>query len=242
MRAPFCFPTFSEVLKMKKNLIALTVLSLGLTFGLGYLNTEANASSPKNESVVYHKAANTDYMTITIKKGDTLYSLSKKYHTTVAALQKLNNLKSSKIIAGKKLKVPNDVKTAGKITMKLQKGYLLEEEEPGKTILLYKNDTTYFARIEILDPNAKIVDIQKEATEYLKSTGKVQVMNPNQAHKFYKGAILYLHASNSQVSQNLVVKKIDGKLVKFTIHFANKESSEGITPYMMDMLTTIKIK
>jgi hypothetical protein len=65
-------------------------------------------------------------------------------------------------------------------------------------------------------------------------------MNPNQAHPFYKGAVFYYHASNSKVSQNLVVKKFDGKLVKFTIHFANKEESEGITPYMIDILSTAK--
>jgi hypothetical protein len=29
-------------------------------------------------------------------------------------------------------------------------------------------------------------------------------------------------------------------LVKFTIHFANKEASEGITPYMIDILSTAK--
>jgi hypothetical protein len=151
----------------------------------------------------------------------------------------MNNLKSDKIMIGKKFKVPTGA-TSGKLSLKLQKGFALEQEEPGKSILLYQKDTTYFARIEVLDSNANMHLVKKEASEYLKATGKVHVMDPNQAHSFYKGAVFYLHASNSKVSQNLVVKKIDGKLVKFTIHFANKEQSEGITPYMIDILSTAK--
>lgn len=40
-----------------------------------------------------------------VKKGDTLYSIAKKYKTTVAAIQKLNGLKSTTIAAGQKLRV-----------------------------------------------------------------------------------------------------------------------------------------
>jgi LysM repeat protein len=38
-------------------------------------------------------------------KGESLYSISKKYNTTVQKLKSLNNLKSSKIKIGQKLKV-----------------------------------------------------------------------------------------------------------------------------------------
>jgi LysM repeat protein len=224
--------------KMNKSFLTLTALTLGLSFGFGSFHTDAQTMTTNEKSVMY-TMANEDYKLITIKKGDTLYSLAKKYKTTVANLKKMNNLKSDKIISGKKLKVPNAA-TSGKLSLKLQKGFALEQEEPGKSILLYQKNTTYFARIEVLDSKANMNLVKKEATEYLKSTGKVQVMNPNQAHPFYKGAVFYLHASNSKVSQNLVVKKIDGKLVKFTIHFENKEESEGITPYMIDILSTAK--
>ncbi len=41
-----------------------------------------------------------------IKKGDTLWGLAKKYNTTVSNLKKINELDSNKIIAGGTLKVP----------------------------------------------------------------------------------------------------------------------------------------
>ncbi|MGX6443633.1 LysM peptidoglycan-binding domain-containing protein [Neobacillus sp. K501] len=44
---------------------------------------------------------------ITIKKGDTLYSLAKKYHISVADLKEYNQLTSDKIIAGQKLVIPD---------------------------------------------------------------------------------------------------------------------------------------
>jgi LysM repeat protein len=224
--------------KNNKNLITLTALTLGISFGFGVFHTDAQ-TMPTNENSVMYTLASENYKVITIKKGDTLFSLAKKYKTTITTLKKMNNLKSDKIIIGKKLKVPTGA-TSGKLSLKLQKGFALEQEEPGKSILLYQKDTTYFARIEVLDSKASMNLVKKEASEYLKATGKVHVMDPNQAHPFYKNAVFYLHASNSKVSQNLVVKKIDGKLVKFTIHFANKEQSEGITPYMIDILSTAK--
>jgi nucleoid-associated protein YgaU len=42
----------------------------------------------------------------TVKKGDTLYELSKRYGTPVAAIQKANGLKGSNIQIGQKLVIP----------------------------------------------------------------------------------------------------------------------------------------
>lgn len=48
----------------------------------------------------------TEPSTYTVKAGDTLSGIAKKYHTTVKALQKLNNIKSAnKIYAGQVLKL-----------------------------------------------------------------------------------------------------------------------------------------
>ena len=43
---------------------------------------------------------------VTVKKGDTLYGLSRRYKTTVAAIKKANGLKSDLIKPGQKLVVP----------------------------------------------------------------------------------------------------------------------------------------
>lgn len=42
----------------------------------------------------------------TVRKGDTLYGLSKRYGTTVGAIQKANGIKGSVIRLGQRLKIP----------------------------------------------------------------------------------------------------------------------------------------
>ena len=45
-------------------------------------------------------------MVHTVRRGDTLFSLARRYNTTVDALRKLNNLKGNKLAIGKRLRVP----------------------------------------------------------------------------------------------------------------------------------------
>ncbi len=52
--------------------------------------------TPKAKPPIYH----------TVKKGDTLYDLSRKYGATVAGIQKANNIKGSNIVIGKRLIIP----------------------------------------------------------------------------------------------------------------------------------------
>ncbi|WP_426429401.1 glucosaminidase domain-containing protein [Winogradskyella sp. HB-48] len=42
-----------------------------------------------------------------VAKGDTLYSLSKRYNTTVDAIKSMNNLSSNALAIGQELKIPN---------------------------------------------------------------------------------------------------------------------------------------
>lgn len=46
--------------------------------------------------------------TYTVQNGDTLYSIARKYNTTVTALKELNNLSSDTIRVGQVLKIPNE--------------------------------------------------------------------------------------------------------------------------------------
>jgi len=52
-------------------------------------------TSKKNESV----------NSVVVKKGDTLYSLSKRYNTTVEELKRLNNLETNLILVGQTLRL-----------------------------------------------------------------------------------------------------------------------------------------
>lgn len=213
---------------MKRSLLKTAALTLGLTAMLGFTQS-ADAAT----------------ITYKIKKGDTLYSIAKKYHTTVEVLKKLNGIKSDLIYAGKTLIISKDANYDAmkvKVSLKPKNGYSFGLEEPGKYILLYKKNGNYFTRIEVLDAKSKISDIKENAKLYLSSTGKVTEYNTDVGIAFYKNAYFFLHAHNAKVQQNIVVKKVDGKLVKFTIHFENKEASEGITPQMIEMLQTVTLK
>ena len=65
-------------------------------------NSTFNSKSSKATTV---KTNSTAAAFCTVKKGDTVYSLAKKYHTTPEKLLKLNNLKSSTVLkVGSKLK------------------------------------------------------------------------------------------------------------------------------------------
>ena len=57
---------------------------------------------PKTKKTETPKQQPTTY---TVKKGDTLGAIAKKYKTTVANIKKLNNLKSDKLKIGQKLRV-----------------------------------------------------------------------------------------------------------------------------------------
>ena len=46
-----------------------------------------------------------DEITYTVIKGDTLYSISKRYNTSVEAIKSVNKLSSNKLEIGQKLKI-----------------------------------------------------------------------------------------------------------------------------------------
>jgi murein DD-endopeptidase MepM/ murein hydrolase activator NlpD len=98
---------------MKNKNLKKSILSVGLAtmiaLGSGAGTLNVNAAS--------------NYKMITIQKGDTLSELAKKYKTTVAKLKSLNKLKSDRIYAGKKLKVPvsYSYKTAKQYYAELEK-------------------------------------------------------------------------------------------------------------------------
>ncbi|PWJ39263.1 lytic transglycosylase domain-containing protein [Sediminitomix flava] len=65
-------------------------------------STTAKSSNTSNST---SKASASSANMHTVKSGDSLWSIAKKYATTVSQLKKLNNLKSDKLSLGQKLKV-----------------------------------------------------------------------------------------------------------------------------------------
>jgi len=65
-----------------------------------------SASAPKPSAVVKVQPARKPPIRHVIKKGDTLWGLSRKYGTTVTAIQRANGLKGSNLSIGRTLLIP----------------------------------------------------------------------------------------------------------------------------------------
>ena len=65
---------------------------------------------------------NTNVTTYTVKSGDTLYSIAKKYNTTVNAITTLNNLTSNNLSIGQTLKIPTSTQNVTEQTYTVKSG------------------------------------------------------------------------------------------------------------------------
>ena len=75
-------------------------------------NLKSNMISVNQKLLVNDQKKNQDTNAYIVEKGDTLYSIAKKYSTTVNKIKELNNLKSDTLSIGQKITIPSsfDVK------------------------------------------------------------------------------------------------------------------------------------
>lgn len=189
--------------------------------------------------------------TVTVKKGDTLYSIAKNYGLTVKELKAQNYLTSNMIKVGQILNVSqagasssiptsydaNDIK----INISPKSGFTFDAEEPRRFILSYEINGSYFSRVEVLDAKANISEVKENSKTYLKDYTITEHPTKTSSHPFYRDAEFFLHGTSNKTQVNIVMKKVDGVWVRMTIHYLNKEESEGITPKMIEALQTIKV-
>jgi len=68
-------------------------------------NLTSNNLSIGQQLKIPVSGSNTSGTTYTVKKGDSLYSIAKKFNTTVDSIKKLNSLTSNNLSVGQKLKI-----------------------------------------------------------------------------------------------------------------------------------------
>ncbi|WP_052737920.1 LysM peptidoglycan-binding domain-containing protein [Bacillus sp. SA1-12] len=190
--------------------------------------------------------------TAIVKNGDTLFRIAKNYGLTVDELKSINGLTSNTIKSGQKLIVAKygGVTAAPgrydasrvRVGVTVKNDFTFHAEEPRRFIVQYTKNDAYFSRIEVLNANANVNEVKKNSKAYLKGNEITDFSTDRIAHPFYKNAEFFLHGSNTKTQTNIVVKEVDGKLIRFTIHYLNKEESEGIMPHMIDILKTVKVR
>ena len=105
-----------------KKIVAATTLAVGITASTLFANvTPASACDCARE--------------YTVQKGDTLYSLAKKYHVTVEQLKMKNGLESDKLFVGQKMDVPflNPDGTMPKVGPEAEKEQPQKPQQPTQT-------------------------------------------------------------------------------------------------------------
>lgn len=190
--------------------------------------------------------------TVTVKKGDTLFSIANNYGLTVNELKTLNYVTSDLIRVGQILNVAQRSASpqipvsynANEIMINLspKQGLTFDAEEPRRFILSYDSNSSYFSRIEVLDANANRNEIKENSRAYLKGYKITEHPTKTSSHPFYRDAEFFLHGTSNKTQVNIVMKKVDGVWLRITIHYLNKEESEGITPKMLEALQTIKVR
>ena len=88
----------------------------------------------------------------TVIKGDSLYKIAQKYHTTVDKLKKLNNLSSSNLTIGMKLKIPTSSSTTNNEEMSPSTKTYTYQVKKGDTLYqIAKKNNTSVAKLKKLN-------------------------------------------------------------------------------------------
>lgn len=86
------------------NKLTSNTLSIGQVLMIEDKTTDMTVEECFGEDEVLEE----DYVIYVVKPGDNLYSIARKYDTTVSELKRLNNLTSNNLSVGQELKIPNE--------------------------------------------------------------------------------------------------------------------------------------
>ncbi|WNF22780.1 LysM peptidoglycan-binding domain-containing protein [Mesobacillus jeotgali] len=188
----------------------------------------------------------------TVKKGDTLYSLAKKYDTSVDMLKEVNSLSSDFIKAGQRLEVPVEAE-AGIYTVKkgdtlfsLAKKYgvsvkVLKKENELVTDSIYvgqvlsvpthgfvTNEATY-----IVNPGDTLFNISQRFDVSLKELKKANGLKQDMVligqQLFIPGDIEFMEATVNGAADNFTVEfEADGKAIPLKVSYKTARKYEEL--------------
>lgn len=163
------------------------IIATGITNDSTWFSLEQAYSPLTNCTIIDNPTEDTEEYTI--KKGDTLYSIAKKFNTTVEKLKQLNNLTSNTLTIGNIIVIP--------------------KQDYSSTYTVKKGDTLYSIAQAF---NISLEDLKKanNLTSNVLSIGQILTIPKNEenyiTYTVKKGDTLYSIARNYNVSVNTLMK------------------------------------
>ncbi|MDR3651779.1 MAG: LysM peptidoglycan-binding domain-containing protein [Paludibacter sp.] len=191
------------------------------------INNSSNLADNKttlNKTETSNKQQNTSHV---VKKGETLFSISKLYNTSVDELKKINNIPKGKIHPGQELKINQEAEPAKTTEMaKVEKPQKTTKHKVISGESLYSISKLYnipVAELEKINniPNAKIKpgqelkltqDVEPKTKDIIADKSDKQQNNKSEIsekgikHKVKKGETLITIAKNNNISVDELMK------------------------------------
>ena len=100
-------------------------------------------------------------------------------------------------------------------------------------------DPKYHVEIVKLPSDYSVEELSKEAESELSKTGKVEERKGDEIYKTMRDASLFLIASSDTLTQEYIVKEIDGQGYAFKVNMPHGEAAEGFGPLAFASLNSI---
>lgn len=186
-----------------------------------------------------------------VKKGDSLYSIAKKYDTTISDIKDLNNLKTNNLSIGQLLKIPEknpgDISLPSFISYTVKKGdtlYSIAKENNISVDEIIKDNSFSNNNLSV-GQILKIRTTEEIVEECLGPDYNLNVSNPTE-YIVKKGDSLYVIANkyNTSVSNIMNLNNLSSTNLKIgqVLKIPNNSSSNTYVVQKGDSLYTISKK
>lgn len=115
--------------------------------------SSSSSSSTSSSSASESKPAAPSVITYTVKSGDNLTEIAKKYGTTIDKIKSWNNMTSSKVLIGQKLKIYSGNGPAPASTSSSAGGYVMHTVRKGETLYGIANKYSGVSLSDIMSLN-----------------------------------------------------------------------------------------
>ena len=174
-------------------------------------NISTNATLQIGQTLTIPRGSGTNPNTTfiyTVKSGDNLYSIARKYNTTVAEITKLNNLKTNNLSIGQQLKIPENYTKEEEMTLPSYINYTVKKGDS-----LYSIANKYNTTVDMIMKDNGLSNTALSIGQNL----RIRIIGDNIEIEECFGEEYTPPASTQPQTQNYTVKKGD------TIFMGNNE-------------------